>query len=403
MISHVPDDLIIKVLSFLNVKSLMRFKSVSKSWNTLISDPAFIKLHLQHSPRNKHVALTIHTYNGDFRFITFPLNHLIENPSITIPGNLYNPLEEINDCSRIIGSCNGLLCLLCYSSVVEHPNAVEHKIWFRIWNPATNTVAKPLGYITCKLAGLRCTFGYDNSTETYKVVVLFPTHQVKILNLRDNSWKTISRFPPFHRVPLSYRLVNEGVYLSGTVNWFAIRSNLSFGYYLVERNNITVDQFVIISLDLSTETYMHLSPPHGVDEVPRVEPTIAVLMDCLCFCHDQGPRFVIWKMAEFGVEQSWTQFLKISYQSLHIRDWFSDLRYYHFFPFCLSRNGNTLILAAGHLNRAFFYNLRDNRVQLTSDLKIIWSLAKNYVESIVTWFAIRFGTWYEFGYAVRNL
>ena len=41
-----PDELITEVLSFLDVKSLMRFKCLSKSWNSLTSDPFFVELHL---------------------------------------------------------------------------------------------------------------------------------------------------------------------------------------------------------------------------------------------------------------------------------------------------------------------------------------------------------------------
>ncbi|CAJ2670114.1 unnamed protein product [Trifolium pratense] len=378
------DDLIVQVLSLLTIKSLMRFKSVSKQWKTLISDPTFVELHLRHSPKNKHyIAQTISGFGPHCIAVTFPLNHLIKNLSITMPINSYNRLK-INVGSRIIGSCNGLLCLRGYSStVVEH----QKNIWFRIWNPATKTISKRLrsgfGYLT----PLRYTFGYDNSTTTYKVVVLFPTHQVKILNLRENSWRTISSFPPFHHVTLSSSVVNQGVYLSGTVNWFAIQTDLSIDYYH-HRKDITVDQFVIISLDLATETYMKLSPPRGVDEVPHFEPIITVLMDCLCFSHTLNlTHFVIWKMTEFGVEQSWTQFLKISYQNLQVDIRFGqngELRFYQLIPLCLSENGHTLIFENSVSSQLILYDLRDNRAEVTCDNKINWVLAKNYVESVAS-------------------
>ncbi|XP_014502889.1 F-box/kelch-repeat protein At3g23880-like [Vigna radiata var. radiata] len=44
-----PDDLIIEILSWLPLKSVMRFKCVSKSWNSLIIDPYFVKLHRKRS------------------------------------------------------------------------------------------------------------------------------------------------------------------------------------------------------------------------------------------------------------------------------------------------------------------------------------------------------------------
>jgi len=62
---------------------------------------------------------------------------------------------------------------------------------------------------------------------------------------------------------------------------------------------------VIISLDLGTETYKQFQTPRDVDEVLDVGPTIAVLMDCLCFSHNlKNTHFVIWQMTEFGVEFS---------------------------------------------------------------------------------------------------
>jgi hypothetical protein len=56
------------------------------------------------------------------------------------------------------------------------------------------------------------------------------------------------------------------------------------------------------------------------------------LMDCLCISHHiKETHFVIWIMTEFGVEQSWTQFLKISVQNFQV-----DVKFvYQFFPFCL--------------------------------------------------------------------
>jgi hypothetical protein len=127
---------------------------------------------------------------------------------------------------------------------------------------------------------------------------------VEILNLGDNSCRTIPLYE--HAVILDNRPNNGGVSLKGgTVIWFSIRSNLSDSNWYRFRDDITVDQLVIISLDLGTETYMQLSLPRGVDEVPYFEPIIAVLMDCLCISHHfKETHFVIWIMTEFGVEQS---------------------------------------------------------------------------------------------------
>ncbi|KAJ6910166.1 hypothetical protein NC652_020994 [Populus alba x Populus x berolinensis] len=44
-----PLDIIINILCFLPAKTLVRFKCVSKSWQSLIDSPQFITLHLAHS------------------------------------------------------------------------------------------------------------------------------------------------------------------------------------------------------------------------------------------------------------------------------------------------------------------------------------------------------------------
>ena len=43
---RLPHDVVFDILSRLTVKSLMRFRWVSKSWNSIITDPIFITKHL---------------------------------------------------------------------------------------------------------------------------------------------------------------------------------------------------------------------------------------------------------------------------------------------------------------------------------------------------------------------
>lgn len=52
-----PLELIVEILSWVPIKSLMGFRCVSKSWNSLVLDPTIVKLHLQRSSGNPHVLL----------------------------------------------------------------------------------------------------------------------------------------------------------------------------------------------------------------------------------------------------------------------------------------------------------------------------------------------------------
>jgi F-box interacting protein len=144
------------------------------------------------------------------------------------------------------------------------------------------------------------TMDCDNSTETYKIVVFNPqSYEVRVFNF-------IQSFPvvPFDDVPESYYDRGVYAYVNDSLNWLAIREE---------------SQYVIISLDLSSETYRQLLPPQDFDDkMSLVVPTLAVLMDSLCFCYDfNGTNFIIWQMKEFGVQESWIQLLVLDRYCSH--------------------------------------------------------------------------------------
>jgi len=119
-------------------------------------------------------------------------------------------------------------------------------------------------------------FGCDNSTDTYKaVMVRFNTdgdnggevrNTVKVFTLGDNIWKQIESFPV--EVVFHHRCVLDecrgrldeyaGVYLSNSISWLISHR------YKCHWNNIIIEQFVIISLDLASETYTQLLLPQYV-------------------------------------------------------------------------------------------------------------------------------------------
>ncbi|XP_058759040.1 F-box/kelch-repeat protein At3g23880-like [Vicia villosa] len=385
-----PDELIPEILSRLPVKTLMQMNCVCKSWKSLISNRFFSKLHFHRSPRNTHLALIPYCnrpdQDMDISVIPFPLSRLLDNPSISIA----NPEHRLGrlDCREMVGSCNGLICLLSLSDKYERT--------FRFWNPATKKISEKLG-LFCNDSSdfFRFAFGYDNLTDTYKVVA-FSANQVKVFGLGDSVWRNIESFPfvPFDvesTQPHCHPFVNEGVYVSGTINWLAIRNVIDYKW-----KDINIEQFVIVSLDLGTETYRQLLPPRGFDEVPSVEPAVTVLMDCLCFSHHfKGTHFVLWKMMEFGVQESWIQFLKISYVDLRIYHGVSESFEYHsqlfLFPLGLSESNDTLVLASNQESfaceeeKAILYNWRDNRVERTRFTdEILWFFTKGYVESLAS-------------------
>ncbi|XP_058779736.1 F-box/kelch-repeat protein At3g23880-like [Vicia villosa] len=423
-----PDVLIAEILSFLDVKSIMRLRCVCKFWNTLIFDSTFVNLHLNKSAKqNPHfllitshsITVTTEFQNGSYSFteceqgiIPYSVSSLLENPSFALSVDSHHLVQD-KGCSYIVGSCNGLVCFAGETVTMEY-----YEFWFRLWNPATRTTSPRLGFFRLFRYGPDCTssaddgyykfnFGYDNSTGTYKTVASRYNRRqlrsnVRVLSFGDHVWRDIQSFPvdPMYLDYSAYETCgNVGVYFKSTINWLAIQNHFTYDSYNIK--DISVEQFVIVSLDLRTEAYNKYLLPCEFDEVPPVAPTIGVLGDCLCFsyCYKETD-FIIWQMNKFGVQDSWTQFLKISYHNLQIDYDYSDedMKYnFELVPLFLSKDGDTLVLESSQEHPEILYNWRNGRVErtkitatttITDDraVHLVSCTALDYFESLVSVF-----------------
>jgi F-box interacting protein len=178
--------------------------------------------------------------------------------------------------------------------------------------------------------------------------------------------------------------LNNGMHVYGTINWLALDKSTH------------IEQFVIVSLDLSKETYKEFLLPLGFDVVPFSQPLLRALMDCLCFSHcSNKTEFILWKMKEYGVQESWTQLFKISYQNLAkqivVSMGFMGLGFnidygYYYQLVCLYVNGDIVIFASNFCKQSFIYNLKDNTVVKIKSINTIhwFHDSKDYVESLVS-------------------
>jgi hypothetical protein len=201
-----PDDLIAEVLSFLDVKSLIRLKCVSKSWYSLV------KLHLDKSSQKPHLAVFDPTFSTQHTKLTaFSVHLLLEKQSTTVSIDDYTNYRMTMDNKyyRIVGSCNGLFCLLRYSETEEC-----QEFYLRFWNPALRSLTDELISIHISrkdpYPDFGFSFGYDILTNKYMVVAFRPS-DVRVFTLGDNNvWRNIQSFPvnPYH----SFFSVNGGVH-----------------------------------------------------------------------------------------------------------------------------------------------------------------------------------------------
>ncbi|KAM3222746.1 putative F-box protein [Capsicum annuum] len=180
---HWPAEILTEILSKLPVKSLLRFKSVIKSWSSLISSPELTKYHLSLSANNNKD----YTNHSVMLRIAQPELNLKECPIMEETNLDYHMKKSGIDCV-IKGSVNGLIYVVN-----------EAKELF-LWNPAIKKYKKLPDFRTKLKDDGQCTygFGYDDIHDDYKVVCIFTLtcyprnfQEINICSLKDDSWRTM--------------------------------------------------------------------------------------------------------------------------------------------------------------------------------------------------------------------
>ncbi|PRQ55169.1 putative F-box domain, galactose oxidase/kelch, beta-propeller, F-box associated interaction [Rosa chinensis] len=195
---HIPEDIIVDILSRLLVKSLIRFRCVSKRWRSIVSDPQLATLQFQVAFEKKTQSRIIVFYRNDSDIESLDL----ERPwSLSSIRKLTGPFEHRDRISHVevLGSCNSLVCVATPGSVFP----------LYIWNPSTGFSLKLLGFsnneTNCSQI-IYCGFGYLPATDDYKVLVAAyswdneaETLEVKIFSTRTGLWKRLES--PFKSCP----------------------------------------------------------------------------------------------------------------------------------------------------------------------------------------------------------
>ena len=229
---------------------------------------------------------------------------------------LENPIQQTRG-FRIVGSCNGLMCLF----------GVDDYTLF-IYNPSTRTTnILPPSKQGAGWLGVFYGFGYDETTHDYKVVKIwrydrpwpYSVWDTMIYSLKAGSWKEIDCFP-------SVNPANDGKFLNGALHW--VTGDASSG---------SED---IVDLDLGKETYGEVLQPEYNEGSKRL--TLGILGECLCVLCNYYENLVVdvWVMKVYGVKDSWTKLASIS----HLKDQFSFRSYIPFHvPLCISNDGKLLL------------------------------------------------------------
>ncbi|QHN75874.1 hypothetical protein HN51_053519 [Arachis hypogaea] len=319
-----PDELIREILLRLPARSLVRLRRVCSSWKSLISSSQFAKDHLQHStaadPGLSGTRVAYH-HSCHYGFGDFSLRSLIENSSKPTEVVLFKERRNY----KVIGSCNGLLCLLF--------NDVGINTCVRLWNPCTGLLTAPS--VECgNFLSVRG-FGYDHVNDKYKLVVIVKhtgKYTTRIYTFCRNPSKRAIQGIPFG----SIKGDGKGVFVPGTatLNW--IRSHAILGC-------------LVFSLDLVKETFSEFSLPlNDPNDKTFIFPQLCVLWNCLAYCFNhEKTHWFVWVMKEYGVPKSWTKLAVIPCHPC--------LSNYHFRPLYIW--GNNILVAVALTSKIVLFNL----------------------------------------------
>ncbi|KAL5570193.1 hypothetical protein UlMin_026768 [Ulmus minor] len=216
-------DLLTLILIHLPIRSLLKFKAVSKHWLSLISDPNF-RRRASSKPKPISGLFLFRTFTPFYDFVS--LGH--ENPSLA-PSR---PLTFVQHPSgiKILQSCNGLL--LCCTYETDQPFSGSYETHdpgtrFYIYNPTTNQFNKlPRLRGDSKRFVLSMNIAFDPSISPHYKVVCFQCHnfswqcQIKIYSSETRGpWKLSGN--PFSVQEIGRLIPDSGVFCNSTIHWIS--------------------------------------------------------------------------------------------------------------------------------------------------------------------------------------
>ncbi|XP_074286845.1 F-box protein CPR1-like [Silene latifolia] len=300
----IPQEILTNILARLPAKSIGRCRCVSKPWCHLLSEPHFIKAHLDLTKEfmdNERITLISSVSNT--LFSTSITHH--SSAEITSLATELSFVVAPDFWTEGMPSCDGLILIGNDANKRLLVNSTTNKTRELTVSPYA---LDPHGSFT--MYGL----GYDHVSDDYKVVTLsyYDTDNeyepdctemfVNVYSVRNGTWKQAESSPYDHAVG---HLVS-GVFVGGFIHWLASRTS---DY-----------SSAIVRFDLTEEKFSELPAPSSVDGENFVLNRLAVLGGCLCMSPSNSQKETeIWVMKEYGVEQSWSKLLVVDQKASEFR------------------------------------------------------------------------------------
>nr|XP_016489331.1 PREDICTED: F-box protein CPR30-like [Nicotiana tabacum] len=316
--THVQEEILMDILSRLPVRSLVRFKCVSESWNTLISEPYFKKKHLNHAKyqpnSQKFLFLKWSKKDDTFHFYSSSLSlvQLVKDiPRFDCPSNF-----DLANGVKLYSSCDGLFLIGIWSELGREQPSI-----LLIWNPSTgestilphSKLLKQLGYNDDDSCSdddnWGCTYGlgYDSTSDDYKVLRIDlsrdDNNANEILALKSCSWRRIDDKTSGKAYSRLLFGGEDVAVVHGAFHWLGILS-----------------RFCVVSFNISYEVYGEIPLPEMLWSLPstcwlnriRFDAGVSELGGMLCVWYRYEDTFSLWAMKDYGIKDSWMKFFSIT-------------------------------------------------------------------------------------------
>ncbi|KAL0457384.1 UNVERIFIED_CONTAM: F-box protein CPR1 [Sesamum latifolium] len=148
-------------------------------------------------------------------------------------------------------------------------------------------------------------FGYDSSSDDYKVVTLSSCQRVTfvdVYSVKRGVWKRVGISPYSHVFPhlsswVTFRKsICPGTFVNGAIHWLVPGREPG-------------SPSVIAAFNLANEVFVEIPAPSGVDMLNILLNKLVVRGGCLCLLYTrEHGQTDVWTMEEYGLKESWTKF-----------------------------------------------------------------------------------------------
>ncbi|XP_052205878.1 F-box protein At3g07870-like [Diospyros lotus] len=270
-----PSPILTDILSRLPVKTIFNCMQVCKIWRNLLTDPYFARCYRSRSPTTG-VVLTI---NATVHLLELGQDYSC-NDRLNKPMSFNSKYNIPSKRLYLVGSCNGLLCLLDRSP----PDSVY------ISNPILGeSIALPKPKTEKNGVRVAYAFGFSPATGDYKVIRFTNKKpetrlsKVEVCTLGSGAWRYAGDAP--------FCDMQGSANLNGALHWLDDRNDSEF----------------ICSFDIGEEKFRPIPLPPGIGSNTSWL-TLGVLGSRLCIFDNYYHGHVdVWSLKGCGIAGSWTK------------------------------------------------------------------------------------------------